>query len=347
MRGVLIRAILVAVVFSVTVIGSGALLLNRWAHQPLNLSENGGIFVVDRGDTAMAIARRLRDREILERPQWFGLWTQLTGDAARIKAGEYTLLAGDTPVSLLERMVGGEVVLHEITIIEGWSLRELMTAMREHPAIETQLLADSPEDIATLLELPVRHAEGQFFPDTYRFERGTSDRELLLQANRRMEQQLAEAWDSRKLDLVLDDPYQALILASIIEKEALLDRERPRIAGVLVRRLEKGMLLQTDPTVIYGLGPDFDGDLRRRDLAADGPYNTYKRKGLPPTPIALPGRASLMAAAQPAEGEDLFFVASGLGDGSHVFSRTLEEHNDAVSSYLARLRDARESGADP
>ena len=338
MRGILIKATAVALALSLSVIGSGALLLNRWVHQPLNVDESGSIFVVDRGDTAIAIARRLHARDILSRPQWFGLWTQLTGESSRIQAGEYTLIAGDTPATLLERMVGGEVVLHEITIIEGWSVRELMSALEEHPAIEKQLLAETPEDIASLLELPEPHAEGLFFPDTYRFARGTSDRQLLLQANRRMEEQLTDAWGARDTGLGLEDPYEALILASIVEKEALLDAERPRIAGVLLKRLDSGMRLQTDPTVIYGLGADFDGNLRRIDLQTDTPYNTYTRQGLPPTPIALPGKASLEAAVNPDRGEDLFFVASGRGDGSHVFSKTLEEHNAAVAAYLARLR---------
>ena len=234
--------------------------------------------------------------------------------------------------------MAGRVRLHALTIVEGWTVQELLAAVRAHPAIRQTLTADSPESLAAELGLARPHAEGLFFPDTYRFARGTSDVEVLRQAQALMQKKLASAWARRAPDLPLNDPYEALILASIVERETALDRERPLIAGVFLRRLRRGMRLQTDPTVIYGLGSTFDGDLRRRDLRSDTPYNSYTRAGLPPTPIALPGEASLLAAVQPAPGEALYFVATGLPDGSHVFSATLAEHEAAVARYLARLR---------
>jgi UPF0755 protein len=195
--------------------------------------------------------------------------------------------------------------------------------------------------LMTALGAPDLHPEGQFFPDTYLFDRGDTDVDLLRRARERLQTELAAAWEARVAELPLDSPYQMLILASIVEKETALASERPRIAGVFIRRLRLGMRLQTDPTVIYGLGAGFDGNLRRRDLEHDGPYNTYTRTGLPPTPIAAVGREALAAVARPDEREDLYFVATGMGDGSHEFSRTLAEHERAVARYLQRLRQRR------
>jgi UPF0755 protein len=194
-------------------------------------------------------------------------------------------------------------------------------------------------DIAQALDLSGDHAEGWFFPDTYRFPRNTTDRELLVMAHTRMQVVLERAWAGRQKNLPLRTPYEALILASIVEKETSLDRERPRVAGVFARRLETGMRLQTDPTVIYGLGEDYDGNITRRHLARDTPYNTYTRTGLPPTPIAMPGESSLLAAVHPDDSDDLYFVATGEADGSHAFSATLREHNAAVKKYLATTRE--------
>ena len=232
----------------------------------------------------------------------------------------------------------GRVRLHALTVLEGWTVRDLLAALAKHPAIRQTLNVETPIELAAALELEYPHAEGWFFPETYRFPRGTTDVQFLRTAHELMRRRLADAWSTRALVPSLKDSYGALILASIVERETALDSERRQIAGVFIRRLQKGMRLQTDPTVIYGLGASFDGNLTRRHLKTDSPYNTYTRRGLPPTPISLPGEAALRAAVNPDSGEALYFVASGRGDGSHVFTKTLEEHNAAVAQYLAELR---------
>jgi UPF0755 protein len=215
--------------------------------------------------------------------------------------------------------------------VEGWTFRQLLSALRRHEAVRDTLDGLSDEAIMARLGYPGKHPEGRFLPETYQFPRGTSDLEFLRRAYDGMQRALAAAWQGRAEDLPLDSPHEALVLASIVEKETGLASERARIAGVFVRRLRRGMRLQTDPTVIYGLGEAFDGNLRRRDLAADTPYNTYTRAGLPPTPICLPGKAAIEAVMHPAHGTSLYFVARG--DGSHQFSDTLEAHNRAVQKY--------------
>ncbi|UCG71533.1 MAG: endolytic transglycosylase MltG [Chromatiales bacterium] len=275
---------------------------------------------------------------ILARPRvlrWYARWRELD---QRIQAGEYLLDATLTPRDILDKLVAGDVRLYSLTVVEGWTVRDLLAAIRDHPSLQQTLGTDDPELLPAALSIEVEHAEGWFFPDTYRFPRGTSDAQLLLQAYQLMSEKLADAWSERALGLPFSNPYDALILASVVERETALDEERSRVAGVFVRRLERGMRLQTDPTVIYGLGASFDGNLRRHDLRTDTPYNTYTRKGLPPTPIALPGEASLRAAVNPVAEDTLYFVATGLPDGSHTFSSTLEEHNAAVAVYLERLR---------
>ena len=237
---------------------------------------------------------------------------------------------------MLDRLVSGQVYLHQITAIEGWRFVDLLEAVRNHPAVTVTPL--DPIEIMAALGAPGVNPEGQFAPDTYRFARGTTDLAILEQAYTAMQAQLATVWSGRSPTAAVDTPYEALILASIIEKETALASERRQISGVFSRRLKRGMRLQTDPTVIYGLGSDFDGNLKRTDLNRDTPYNTYTRAGLPPTPIALPGLESLRAAVDPDEGSALYFVATGSADGSHSFSATLEDHNRAVADYLRRLR---------
>jgi UPF0755 protein len=244
-----------------------------------------------------------------------------------------------TPSGLLDLLNSGEVLLHSITFIEGSTFGDMRKALAQDPSIASTYATRSPEDVMRALGQPDVHPEGQFFPDTYRYPRNTTDIELLGMAFRRMQQELARAWESRAKDLPLAGQYEALILASIIEKETALDTERPQIAGVFIERLRRGMRLQTDPTVIYGMMATYDGNIRRADLKRDTPYNTYTRAGLPPTPIALPGLDSIRAAVQPASTGALFFVATGNGDGSHHFSRTLAEHNAAVKRYLQKLRN--------
>ena len=251
-----------------------------------------------------------------------------------IRAGEYHLSPGLLPGGWLDKLAAGDVIVHHFTIIEGWTFRELREALVGEPLLESPQTGLGDAELMSLLGHTEQNPEGRFLPETYQFTRGDSDMDLLNRAWNAMDTALAETWENRRELLPLDSPYALLTLASIIEKETGLAHERARISGVFIRRLEKGMRLQTDPTVIYGLGAAFDGDLRYRDLERDTPYNTYTRNGLPPGPIALAGKAALQAAANPAKGEELYFVA--VGDGSHHFSKTLEEHNRAVDRYQRR-----------
>ena len=260
-----------------------------------------------------------------------------------MQAGEYVITRGLTPMTLLDKFTRGDVRLYSFTIVEGWSFRELVAAMAASEQITTTLTDEDWPALLDELDTGFEHPEGLFLPETYHFPAGTRDVDVLRQAHGLLQSTLESAWESRAADLPFDSPYEALILASIVEKETALAAERPRIAGVFVRRLQAGMRLQTDPTVIYGVGEAFDGNLTRRHLRTDTPYNTYTRNGLPPTPIALPGAAAINAAVNPADGTELYFVATGLGDGSHKFSDTKEEHDAAVQEYLKRLRAQRDN----
>ncbi len=315
---------------------SGAVLLLdylRFLHGPMGASaEEPLILMVKPGSPVSRVARDLNAEGWLERPLYFRITARVSGAAQRIQAGEYDIPPGQTPGRLLERMVAGDVRTYKLTIIEGWTFAQMMEAIRRHPVLEHTLPPEAGADaVMRALERPDQHPEGRFFPDTYQFPRGTSDIDLLQRAHRRMQSVLQEEWEGREDGLPIDSSYEALILASIIERETGVPEERARIAGVFVERLERGMRLQTDPTVIYGLGDEFDGNLRYRHLRTDTPYNTYTRSGLTPTPIALPSRASIHAALHPDRRGELYFVSTG--DGRHVFSKTLKEHNEAVIEY--------------
>ncbi|HKU90364.1 MAG TPA: endolytic transglycosylase MltG [Steroidobacteraceae bacterium] len=262
----------------------------------------------------------------------------------RIKTGRYDIPAGASPAEILRQLAEGRVVLEALTVVEGWTFADMRRVVEAHPQIKVTLRGKEIPELMSDIGHPGEHPEGRFFPDTYRFAAGTSDHDLYALAYRKMAEALERAWQARAPGLPLADPYQALTLASIVEKETGLASERPRIAGVFITRLKRNMRLQTDPTVIYGIGPSYDGNIRERDLRTDTPYNTYTRSGLPPTPIALPSREAIEAVTHPQETGDIFFVATGAGDGSHVFSATLEEHNAAVARYLARLRGNRLRG---
>jgi UPF0755 protein len=299
------------------------------------------IYEVEAGASLSGVARDLEELGVLSRAGLFVAWGRFTGQAAKLKVGEYELQPGVTPKGILDQFVAGQVKLYPFTILEGWTINELLVAVVSSPAI-TPILRDlSPKAQLDALGLTAQHLEGQFFPETYLVPRGITDVSVLQQAAALMELQLAQAWENRAVGLPLASPYELLTLASIVERETALDSERGQVAGVFIRRLEKNMRLQTDPTVIYGLGTAFDGNITRKHLLTDTPYNTYTRGGLPPTPIGMPGEASLQAAAHPDDGDTLYFVATGENDGTHVFSRTLEEHNAAVAAYIARLRKAR------
>lgn len=296
------------------------------------------VLVIEQGSSLNRIARQLDNAGVLSSRDAFILYARYRGVSQLIRAGEYEMTPGITGLEVLDKLVAGDVYLHSVTLVEGWTFREALAALQTHPAIRSTQDPERPDQTMAQLGYPDTHPEGRFFPDTYRFERNSTDLQLLRVALERMNLELDLAWARHDPDLPLEKPDELLILASIIEKETALDTERREIAGVFVRRLEKNMRLQTDPTVIYGLGPSFDGNLRRRDLSTDTPYNTYTRHGLPPTPICLPGRESLQAAADPAPGTALYFVATGNPDGSHYFSETLEEHNAAVARYLKQLK---------
>ncbi|QHQ27359.1 endolytic transglycosylase MltG [Xanthomonas albilineans] len=301
---------------------------------------------VARGASFNSVLRRLRDAGVNQGSdlQWQVLAREL-GVAGKLRFGEYALQPPLSPRALLLRMRKGQVIQYRFTIVEGWNLRQLRVALNAATPLR-HITADlGDNDLMSKLAQPGQAAEGRFLPETYLYQRGDSDLDLLRRAHKAMDKALADAWDSRATDLLLSSPEQTLILASIVEKETALAAERPQIAGVFVRRLQLGMKLQTDPSVIYGIGSTYDGNIRKRDLETDTPYNTYTRTGLPPTPIAMPGREALRAATHPAPGDSLYFVAIGDGSGAHAFSSSYAEHNAAVARYLQRLRQTR-SGAE-
>ncbi len=295
------------------------------------------IYRIAPGSSLGRIAAQLHQLGVLPAPWVWTLYARWRGDAGAVRAGEYALHPGLTARGLLEQFVKGRILLRSFTIIDGWRVADLLAALRASPYLTTTL-PPAPKDLMARFGEPGRSPEGEFLPQTYEFPRGTRDVALLAIAHRALVDTLAAAWKSRAPDLPLRDPQQLLILASIVEKESALPDERARIAGVYLHRLSIGMRLQADPTVIFGLGARYRGRLHAADLRADGPYNTYTRAGLPPTPIALPGAAAIDACAHPVKTDALYFVASGKGDGRHVFSATLAEQNAAVKRYLRRLR---------
>lgn len=314
----------------VLVVGVLTYQLLDFQHSEVNLQEPR-VFLIKSGSNIKIIAQDLTMQKIIEDPWLFILLAKLKGVETRVRAGEYQLESGQTPDDLIEVFVSGSSIQYSFTVIEGWSFRQMLDAMARDPIIEHQLEDKTNEEIMRLIGYPDQHPEGMFFPDTYRFPKGTSDIDFLRRAYQVMQQHLEREWNQRESDLPLKSSYEALILASIIEKETGAGFERPLIAGVFTERLKRNMRLQTDPTVIYGLGESFDGDIRFRDLKKDTPYNTYLRAGLTPTPIALPGLDSIRAALHPAKTKALYFVSKG--DGTHHFSETLEEHNGAVKRY--------------
>lgn len=301
-------------------------------------------FTIDAGTSFGKVTRDLESRGLISDADWLRAYARWSDNAGKIQAGDYLIRGGSTPREILQQFTSGAVRLYSFTIIEGWNHWDLLRALHAQPQLRATL---TDEDWPSLLEelgAEANHPEGLFLPETYHFPRDASDREILRQAYELLQQALAEEWENRSPDAEVESPYEALILASIIEKETARADERERISGVFTRRLQKRMRLQTDPTVIYGIGRDFNGNLTRKDLRTPTPYNTYTNHGLPPTPIAMPGRAAIHAALHPADGDELYFVATGLGDGSHKFSTTKEEHDAAVAEYLRRLRSKRAGG---
>ena len=302
-----------------------------WVHQPLRLAGPTVELSIEPGTLPRAVAQAVADAGVDVDAQLLYAWFRLSGQDRAIKAGSYELERGITPRRLLSKLARGEETLRAVTLVEGWTFRQVRAALQKAEVLkpDTRDLAD--DAVMALLGRPGVRPEGRFFPDTYTYSRGSSDVAVLRRALRAMDKRLAEAWAQRAPQAAVRTPDEALILASIVEKETGKAADRQLVSAVFNNRLRTGMPLQTDPTVIYGLGPAFDGNLRRKDLLADTPWNTYTRAGLPPTPIAMPGKASLLAAVQPASSQALYFVARG--DGTSHFSTSLDEHNRAVNKY--------------
>jgi len=297
---------------------------------PMTIPPEGLVVTVEPGDTVNAVLARLEGFGVTRKDWRWRVLNRL--HRVTIKTGEYRLPPGTTPLGLLNLLASAQVVSYRFTIIEGWTVRQMLAALAAAPVLQHTLT-----DITVLDAIPglaQQNPEGWFLPETYAFVRGDSDLQLLQRAYDAMQESLAAAWNTRDIGLPYETPYELLTMASIVEKETSLEAERADIAGVFIRRLAENWRLEADPTIIYGMGENYQGDIRRRDIRQDTPYNTYTRRGLPPTPIALPGKASLQAAAHPAAGETMFFVADG--QGGHTFSRTLDEHNKAVQQLIKK-----------
>jgi len=329
MKRFLLNCFLTLILLAAWAAGVFYLQYQKALNAPL-VAEGDGIITVKRGDTLASLNRELVQRGIIHSDWVLPVYARLNPQAANIKAGDYRIDASASLPSLMNDITNGKVVVYNITVVEGKTFKDLRASLVQTAGIEHTLNDKTDAQIATLLGID-GSPEGWFMPETYQFHRGSSDLELLKRMYGEMQRTLEQEWPNRAEGLPLANPYQALILASIIEKETGVASERSQIAGVFVRRLQKDMLLQTDPSVIYGAA-DYHGDLTRKHLQTDTPYNTYINKGLPPTPIALPGKASIQAALHPADGDSLYFVADG--KGGHTFSATYEEHQQAVARYL-------------
>jgi UPF0755 protein len=334
--------------FLVLVVAIGAAAFWVWqrytsfADAPMAGIETGETLLVERGDSLPVVVRKLRAAGVRagEQIEWRALARQL-GAAGRLQVGEYALEPGTSPRDLLVAMRDGKVLHHRFTIVEGWNIRELRAALAKATPLKQEAATLDDTALMKALGHTGQHPEGRFLPETYVYTGGDSDLDVLQRAHEAMAKALAAAWEQRHPGSVLKTPDEMLTLASIVEKETGIASERPQIAGLFERRLKIGMLLQTDPTVIYGIGASYDGNIRKRDLLTDTPYNTYTRAGLPPTPIAMPGAGALEAVANPAPGEALYFVAMGDGSGRHLFARSLTEHQANVRTYIQRYRQSR------
>lgn len=305
----------------------------KFMNTPLSIDEQGYVYTVLSGSNLQQISDDLVDANLSLLPaEYLRIYGRLIHKAHLIKAGEYRIKANTTLPQLLELLIAGKVIQYSFTIVEGMTAQQLINMVAMDERFSKTLTDTSLTAVMKVLKLPLNHGEGEFSPETYHFTSGSTDVQILRRAHRLMTANLEGAWKNKAKNLPYKTPYEALIMASIIEKETGIAEERPQIAGVFVRRLEIGMRLQTDPTVIYGLGAQFDGNLHRKDLRADTPYNTYTRYGLPPTPIALPSKESIEAALHPQRGKSLYFVATGQ-DGKHIFSTNLADHNKAVRQY--------------
>lgn len=332
------KTILLIVVLIVVAFGTaGAWVWHEFSvlQKPVTLAKPL-LFQVSQGTPLRGVARDMQQAGLIDNAFWLRIWVRLHGESRELQAGEYQFQSGMSALDMLHQMLAGNTKTWPIRFIEGWTFAQDRAALDGDDHIEHSTRDLTRKQIMEALGHPDQDPEGRFFPDTYLVKRGQSDLSVLRRAYDRMQSVLKLQWSKREKDLPLKTPYQALILASIVEKETGEASERPKIAGVFIRRLKKGMRLQTDPTVIYGLGAAFNGNLTRKDLDKPTPYNTYRHRGLPPTPIAMPGEASIHAVLHPAPGKALYFVARG--DGTHVFSDTLAEHDKAVLKYQIRDR---------
>ena len=303
-----------------------------WVQQPLSLRAAVLDLSIEMGTSPRAIAQAIADVGVDVSPDLMYAWFRVSGDARKIKAGSYEIKVGDTPQSILSRLTRGDEALRAFVLVEGWNFRQVRQALSQAELLKPESQSLSDDALMEKLGRPGLAAEGRFFPDTYAYAKGSSDLALLARAAKAMDSKLDAAWAQRAPGIALQTAEQALILASIIEKETGRPSDRPMIGSVFHNRLRLGMLLQTDPTVIYGMGTHYTGRLRKVDLQTDTPWNTYTRAGLPPTPIAMPGKAALLAAVQPATSRATYFVSRG--DGSSEFSDNLEAHNRAVNKYI-------------
>lgn len=301
---------------------------------PLAIDEPGLLYTVKPGMSVREVGHELAASNVLAKPYYLELEARRRGIAPLIQVGEYRLSPNLSAYDLLDLLVQGRVIQHGITFVEGWTFKQVLAALAANDTLSHKLGDAELDEVMSRIGEPGVHPEGRFFPDTYHFTRGATDIEILKRAWAAMERRLSQDWEDRSPGLPYQTPYEALTMASIIEKETGRHGERAKIAGVFVRRLQRDIMLQTDPTVIYALGSRFDGNIRRKDLRIDNPYNTYRYPGLTPTPIAMPGAAAIRAALHPADGDELYFVAKG--DGSHHFAATLKEHNRAVARYQLR-----------
>lgn len=318
-----------AVVIFAAVLVTGAIYLHWSWNRPLKPGDDS--YIVKPGATFRSFAHQLQERGVIAEPYTFTWLSYFTGRSRQLKAGEYQFRAGVTASEILDQVVAGRVVEYPVVFVEGWTFRQMMAAMAAAPKLAQTLEGVGPVEVMARIGHPGIHPEGRFFPDTYYYSLGHTDAQVLTRAFERMQTLLKREWETRDANLPLRNMDEALTLASIVEKETGKAEERRLVAGVFINRLRKGIRLQTDPTVIYGIGPSFDGNIRLKDLRQDTPYNTYTRAGLPPTPIAMPGKDSVLAALHPAQTDALYFVSRG--DGTHVFSSTLEAHTAAVTKY--------------
>ena len=323
-----LRRFFLLIILAVLALGAGAA---WWLHAPLGMDKDTVDLSIEPGTSPRGVARAVADAGVQVDPRVLYAWFRVSGQDRQIRAGSYELDRGTTPRSLLQKLVRGDEALRSVTLVEGWNFRQMRAALAASEQLKPDTAGLSNEAIMVALGRTGVHPEGRFFPDSYTYAKGSSDLAVMRRAMQAMDKKLDAAWSQRQADTPLKSADEALILASIIEKETGRASDRPLVAGVFTNRMRIGMPLQTDPTVIYGMGDAFDGNLRKRDLQTDTPWNTYTRGGLPPTPIAMPGKAALLAAVQPGQTRALYFVAKG--DGTSHFSPSLEEHNRAVNQY--------------